>query len=98
MTTYMTTYRIKTGGVGNGDLANQMFGPEALHTIDQVFDSAWLDIAGNWGDDDERTEAARTLLAKSILSVARDDSRDVEVLKSAALYVMRAQKIERGLS
>jgi hypothetical protein len=58
------------------------FEPEALKAIGQAFDKAWLEIAGNFGDDIER---ARYRLAAALLSVASEDSRDVDVLKQAAL-------------
>jgi hypothetical protein len=61
------------------------FGPEALKAVGQAFDTAWLEIAGNFGDDVER---ARYKLATALLSVANEDSRDVEVLKQAALQRM----------
>ena len=61
------------------------FGPDALKAIGQAFDKAWLEIAGNFGDDIER---ARFRLATALLSVANEDSRDVEVLKQAALVRM----------
>jgi hypothetical protein len=53
----------------------------------QAFDEAWAYIEGNFGCDQAR-EAARVKLATVLLSVASDDSRDVEVLKRAALEVM----------
>ena len=31
------------------------FGPEALKAIGQAFDKAWLEIAGNFGDDIEKS-------------------------------------------
>jgi hypothetical protein len=62
------------------------FGPEALKTIGQAFDEAWLTIAGNFAAD--TAEAARLRLATAILSVAAEDSRDVEALKRGALEAM----------
>ena len=32
------------------------YGPEALKVIGQAFDEAWLDIAGNFGDDPPNVE------------------------------------------
>ena len=63
------------------------FGPDTLKTLSQAFDEVWADIEGNFGCDQAR-EAARIKLANALLSVASDDSRDVEVLKKAALEVM----------
>ena len=64
------------------------YGPDALTAIGQAFDAAWVEIAGNFGDDSDWVEGARLKLAKALLSVADDDSRDVQVLKRAALQAM----------
>ena len=64
------------------------FGPKALKVISQAFDTAWLEIAGNFGDDSEDIERARNKLANALLSVASEDSRDEELLKQAALQRM----------
>ena len=64
------------------------FGPEALKVISQAFDTAWLEIAGNFGDDSGDIERARNKLANALLSVASEDSRDEELLKQAALQRM----------
>jgi hypothetical protein len=64
------------------------FGPEALRAIGQALDAAWAEIAGNFGDDPDRVATARLKLADAMLSVADDDSRDVQVLKRAALQAM----------
>jgi hypothetical protein len=61
------------------------FGPEALEAIGQAFDAAWVEIAGNFGSDSGQVEAARLKLANAMLSIAHEDSRNVEVLKQAAL-------------
>jgi hypothetical protein len=64
------------------------YSPEALHAIGQAFDEAWHSIEGNFGGDPPDIEKARTRLAYALLSVAHEDSRDVEVLKRAALEAM----------
>ena len=64
------------------------FGPEALNAIGQAFDQAWQDIAGNFGNDPFDIERARLRLANAVLSIADEDSRDVGVLKRAALQRM----------
>jgi hypothetical protein len=63
------------------------FGPDTLKVIGQAFDEAWASIEGNIGCDQQR-EASRLRLASALLSVAGDDSRDVEVLKKAAFKEM----------
>jgi hypothetical protein len=65
------------------------FGPDTLRVIGQAFDEVWASIEGNIGCDQQR-EATRLKLANALLSVASDDSRDVEVLKKAALKEMAA--------
>ena len=62
------------------------YGPEALKAIGKAFDDAWLTIAGNFSS--EAAEAARINLANAILSVASEDSRDVEALKRGGLVAM----------
>jgi hypothetical protein len=56
--------------------------------IGQVFDAAWVEIAGNFGDDPAQVEAAQLKLATAVLSIANDDCRDVQVLKIAAIERM----------
>jgi hypothetical protein len=62
------------------------YGPETLKAIGQAFDEAWLTIAGNFGKD--TSEAGRLRLANAMLSVACEDSRDVEALKRGAVEAM----------
>ena len=64
------------------------YGPDALNAIGQAFDQAWKEIAGNFGNDPFDIERARLRLANAVLSIADDDSRDVTVLKRAALQRM----------
>jgi hypothetical protein len=64
------------------------FGPEALKAIGEAFDAAWAEIAGNFGDVPVDIYNARYRLANALLSLASEDSRDVEVLKRAALQRM----------
>jgi hypothetical protein len=64
------------------------YGPEALKVLGQAFDEAWASIAGNFGNDPHDIERARVTLANALLSVASEDSRDVEALKQGALQAM----------
>jgi hypothetical protein len=64
------------------------FGPDALKTIWEAFDLAWLEVAPRFGDDETYIEAVRYQLATALLSVAYEDSRDALVLKKAALQRM----------
>ena len=71
------------------------FGPEALQAIGQAFDAAWQEIAGNFGTDPAAIEAARLQLASALLSIASEASRNVEVLKRAALERMALDYTDR---
>ena len=64
------------------------FGPEALAAMGQAFDAAWEEISHNFGDDPDDSYAARLKLATALLAIASDESRDVDVLKRAALQRM----------
>jgi hypothetical protein len=64
------------------------FGPDALKAIGRAFDEAWARIAANFGNDPNDIERARYRLATAMLSVAKEESRDVEALKRAALEAM----------
>jgi hypothetical protein len=64
------------------------FGPDALNAIGKAFDVAWEEIAGNFGNDPADIDNARWKLANALLSIASEDSRDVEGLKKAALQRM----------
>ena len=72
------------------------FGPEALKAIGEAFDAAWVEISNNFGDEPADVEKARVRLAKAILSIANEDSRDVVVLKRAALQRMALDYKRRG--
>jgi hypothetical protein len=72
------------------------FGPDALKVIGQAFDEAWASIADNFGTEPMSIEAGRLALAEALLSVASEDSRDVEVLKRGALEAMAMAYQRRG--
>jgi hypothetical protein len=74
---------------------NASFGPEALKAIGDAFDTAWREIAGNFGNDPRDIELARVRLANAVLSVACDESRDVEALKNGALQALALAYRER---
>ena len=67
---------------------NASFGPDALKVMGEAFDAAWAEIATSFGNDPVVIEAARMKLANAVLSIASEDSRDVEALKHAALQAM----------
>jgi hypothetical protein len=67
-------------------ISGASYGPDALKAIGQAFDEAWFEIAGNFGTGD--IEKARLRLARALLSIANEDSRDVGVLRQAVLERM----------
>ena len=65
-------------------------GPAALKVITQAFDEAWTSIAEQYKTaTPDQVDAARVRLAQAMLSVASEDSKDVELLKQAALQVIK---------
>jgi hypothetical protein len=64
------------------------FGPDALRAVRQAFDEVWSEIAWRFGTHLVVIEAARLKLADALLSIASEESRDVEVLKCFALQAM----------
>jgi hypothetical protein len=66
---------------------NASFGPDTLKVLSQAFDEAWASIERDIACHQLR-EAMRLKLATALLSIASDDSRDVDVLKRAALQAM----------
>jgi hypothetical protein len=64
------------------------FGPDASRAIRQAFDEVWCEIAWTFGTHLSVIETARLKLADTLLSIASEESRDVEVLKCFALRAM----------
>lgn len=74
------------------------FGLETLQAIGQAFDAAWAEIDRNFGDDPAEIDDARVKLATALLSIAKEDSLDVEILKKAALQRMALEYRESSPS
>ena len=64
------------------------YGPETLKVIGKAFDDAWSEISGHFLNNGLQSQSARLKLAHAVLAVARDDSRDSDELKNAALQIM----------
>ena len=64
------------------------YGPETLKVIGKAFDDAWCEIAGHFSPTGLQAQSARLKLARAVLAVARDDSRDSDELRNAALQIM----------
>ena len=68
----------------------------ALKLVGEAFDSVWRKMGEQFEDPSEK-EAARLILASAILEVAKNDSRDVQMLKKAGLRALeRAYTCETG--
>jgi hypothetical protein len=68
--------------------ANSSYEPDLLGTMKQAFDSAWAEIARNFGDDPVEVESARSKLAEALLRAADKGCADVDSLKRAALCAL----------
>jgi len=75
-------------GGQTGQIQLCSFGPDALKAMSRAFDQTWTEIASYFAGDPVVRDGARIALANAILSVASDDSRDVEVLKEAVLQAL----------
>jgi hypothetical protein len=64
------------------------YGPDTLKAMGKAFDAAWLAIEDNFGNDPRDIEKARLRLARAVLSVAAEDTRNVADLKTGALEAM----------
>ena len=64
------------------------YGSEVLKAIGQAFDETWLQIAENFGDHPSDVEKTRAHFARALLSIAHEDSRNIPVLRQAALERM----------
>ena len=72
------------------------FGPQTLKVIGQAFDEAWANIAGNFGGEPLRVQAARLKLANAILENAGAGQRDCAALKEAALKSLAQEYKQLG--
>lgn len=64
------------------------FEPKVLKVVTAAFDAAWSEISPTFGTDPAVIEAARLRLAEAVLSVASEDSCNVDALKTGALQAM----------
>jgi len=71
------------------------FGHDTLRAVAQAFDEVWGEIADSFGTHLVVVETARLELADTLLSIASEESRDVEVLKCFALQAMERRKCEK---
>ena len=78
-------------------LEGATYGPETLNVIGKAFDDAWSEISGHFSNNGLQSQSARLKLAHAVLAVARDESRDSNELKNAALQVMAMNYRDQSL-
>jgi hypothetical protein len=66
-------------------IAGASFGPDALKVLFRAYDEAWAILAPRYGSDQSAIEAARLRLASIMLGLMREDTRDTDALRDAAL-------------
>jgi hypothetical protein len=62
------------------------FGPDVLKVLRQAFDEAWAEVELKFSPAEHET--AREILAESMMSMTRDDSSDVGMLRRAGVRAM----------
>ena len=67
-------------------IESSAYGPETLEVLYKALDDGWAEIASHFAEEDHAH--ARMRLAHALLAVGREDSKDPEQLKNAALQVM----------
>jgi hypothetical protein len=67
----------------------EFFDPETLGVLIRALDEAWERFQGSGGRLDGRAGAARTVLAKHIVEMAREGERDRQRLVESALLRLR---------
>jgi hypothetical protein len=77
-------------------IAEAAFAPQTVKAMEQAFDQAWAEIAGNFGDIPSEIQSARLSLARAMLSVATEAGTDVATLKDRALQMMALSYRERS--
>jgi hypothetical protein len=69
---------------------SKAFAPEALQSMYEAFDQAWIELAPEYAGDEQRVAFARDMLARAVLSAGeRDTSEDPVALKAAALTIFQ---------
>ena len=68
------------------------FAPKALNAIFKAFDQAWKELKPSVGSNPLAIEAAQLSLANIVLSLAMEDRRDPEPLKTEAVRLFRLKR------
>lgn len=69
------------------------YGPDVQEVLRKAFDAAWADVAGRFTFDEY--DAAREILAYSMMSMTRVDTNDVTKLRRAGVRAMQLAYRER---
>ena len=69
-------------------IARANYGPTELKVLLQAFDEAWEIIAPHCGANFLAVHATRLRLANAILGLARENRKDTEAMKEAALRLL----------
>ncbi len=75
--------------------ADGVFEPEVVRILTDAFDDAWaqLQVSGAPFSQEEYALAARTIIAKRIIALAKEGQFDRRRLTSAALIYLGRQKL-----
>jgi hypothetical protein len=78
--------------------ADGVFDPEAVQILTGAFDDAWarLQTSEAPSSKEEYALAARTIIAKRIIALAKEGQLDPQLLSSAALIHLARQKLSRA--
>jgi hypothetical protein len=77
-------------------IAEAQFAQQILKAMEQAFDHARAEIAGNFGDSPSEIQSATLSLARAMLSVVPEAGADVATLKARALQMMALTYRERS--
>jgi hypothetical protein len=64
-----------------------MFDPDVLNVVRQAFEDCWQELAGSFTPSEQEDE--REVLARAVMSAAREDSADPVPLREAAMQAVR---------
>lgn len=83
--------------LARGCYADGVFDPEAVRILSEAFDDAWarLQTSGAPFSQGKYVVAARTIIAKRIIALAKEGQFDRRLLTSAALIYLAQQKLTR---
>jgi hypothetical protein len=73
-------------------IGNAVFGPDVLKVVFKAFDDAWEEVRPSVSMRSISLEAARLSLANIVLSMATEDSRDPDQLKTEAVRIFRLKR------